>query len=778
MFKTRKEMNGEDYGATIPLNRGGQRYTINEVFDVWYQNQSQILAADVELPVKNGENYKLTRPREIYHLELAPRGLDENGTAANEMASVEDSLASTALDDSSMASQQPESTPVAQTLTAAPLPTLPPGLAPPTMESPSNVPLLTPDKIEWYYIDPLGTEQGPFNGDLMQEWLTGGYLDLELRIRRKEERNYKPLKQLCEAVQNYIQPFKVPLPDLNHQPALPQFISHHPLPQQTQLHQILSHGPGNLGSASMRLNQLGSQTNLFGNDFINPDPFAVSAPGSSAYPNPSGFGNMDPMHQNLGFPLNMPTLLQQQIQHQQHAQPGLSRNNSGWGLDGANGLMGGSSPGTPVSVNPVLSGQINQPTPISPWLTGVQSLSRVNSPFVPSSTITKESSEPHTDDHVLDGIHSSVVTDILGDVEEAKIPVVAEQAPAVPEPVAETVEESIPEPATEAPAPAPAPVEIEQEQPVEVEEAEKIEIAESLKPAVPSQQELAPWASSAATNSPALTLKEIQALEAEKMEKQRQIQLQLKEQQMQQAAVLKQFAVEDKPVEKPFLPKSSSWATNAPSTPTKTLAEIQREEAEAAKAKSVKTKVSVSSARPSSFASALANSVPEENSAWTTVTAKKPVAKKPTASQILTPSVPTKTNPQLLRSVSAQRPVSSVNNNAVREEFLIWARSSMTNLYPTVSKDDLLDIFITLPASSADSSSLIAETIYSSSATMDGRRFAQEFLKRRQKVDQQIGKNDEGAWSAAIASSADKSVTVDEDGWSTTVKSKKKGKKF
>lgn len=101
----------------------------------------------------------------------------------------------------------------------------------------------------------------------------------------------------------------------------------------------------------------------------------------------------------------------------------------------------------------------------------------------------------------------------------------------------------------------------------------------------------------------------------------------------------------------------------------------------------------------------------------------------------------------------------------------------MTNLYPTVSKDDLLDIFITLPASSPDSPQLIAETIYSSSATMDGRRFAQEFLKRRQKVDQQINSTDDVAWTSAIISSANKVQTVDEDGWSTNVKSKKKGKK-
>ncbi len=150
-----------------------------------------------------------------------------------------------------------------------------------------------------------------------------------------------------------------------------------------------------------------------------------------------------------------------------------------------------------------------------------------------------------------------------------------------------------------------------------------------------------------------------------------------------------------------------------------------------------------------------------------------PVTKKSTINVATTSA--SKTTPQLLRSVSANKQnTTSVNAQGVREDFLVWARSNMTSLYPTVSKEDLLDIFITLPPNSSDSASLIAETIYSSSATMDGRRFAQEFLKRRQKVDQQIGGGDHVSWSAAIISSADKVPTVDEDGWSTSLKSKKK----
>ncbi|PYD23880.1 hypothetical protein DND67_30350 [Pseudomonas syringae pv. pisi] len=100
----------------------------------------------------------------------------------------------------------------------------------------------------------------------------------------------------------------------------------------------------------------------------------------------------------------------------------------------------------------------------------------------------------------------------------------------------------------------------------------------------------------------------------------------------------------------------------------------------------------------------------------------------------------------------------------------------MTNLYPSVSKNDLLEVFTTLPLH-PDSAQLISETIYSSSATMDGRRFAQEFMKRRQGVEKQVGAGNSELWSVAIASSADKVPVTDDEGWSTSVKSKKKGRK-
>lgn len=702
-----------------------------------------------------------------------------------------------------------------QTLTPSASSHPPPGMTS-TLQNINAVPLLTSDKINWFYVDPLGTEQGPFNGDTMQEWLTGGYLHLDLNIRRLEESSYRPLKELCEKVQNYIQPFKVPLPDLTvrsapvaeTRPLFPPFGSQGQVPQfsslgqqqqqQSQFHPLLSGGP-NLGRINSGLGHSQQQSGLFGNDFMSNDPF--SAQGFQNSPGANQFG-IDSINRNLGFnsglQINtMPALLQLQIQQQQ-SQPGLSRNNSGWGsLDHSTGLMSNSNPATPLSVNPVLPGQITQPTPISPWISGgIQSLSRVSSPFVASSTISNNNSNSNNnvssaevidtvaaddvvvnDDHVLSNMHSSVVNDFLDDDHfKQEVP-----APALATEKSEKTENS--EPAVnEQQAKAGPEQEAEPEQELEDEEIVSAPVVETLKPSVPNQQELAPWASSKnpeAEQKPAMTLKEIQQLEAERLEKQKQLLAQQRAEVNRAWAQAEEKAAAEQKV--PALPPTTSWgAVPVQTVAKKTLAEIQKEEAEAAAARAKAAKASAAASglpvQKASFASALtASSTPKDDGVWQTVAVKKPTVKKPVAPSITNAASSSRATPQVLRSVSATRPaVSGSNSLALREDFLIWARSNMTNLYPTVSKDDLLDMFITLPASSSDSGALIAETIYASSATMDGRRFAQEFLKRRQKVDQQIGKDDDVSWSSAIISSADKLTTVDEDGWSTNVKSKKK----
>ncbi|KAK6461900.1 hypothetical protein DFJ63DRAFT_206126 [Scheffersomyces coipomensis] len=828
--------------TTIPPNKGGKRYTMNEVFQVWYDNKEEILNPKFELPVQHNENYKLSKPTQIYHLDLQPEGstgVEPEPQPEKEQLSVDQkssldqfqgqdqgqltsSLDQLGINDLSSSESPAIANPIVpnsfvdnNTLGSNIIQNGPPGMnqgppPPPPQQIPPSLtpPLITSDKIEWYYIDPHGTEQGPFNGDLMQEWLSGGYLHLDLQIRRKEETTYRTVKQLCDSVQNYVQPFKVPLIDLNAppppppQPSLIQPPFSHLPKQQSQFQQFLS--------GNSRLNN--PQSSLFGNDFINNDPFANPL-SQSTFQNPTTTSNqfgIDTLnqhhhlhnhHQTFANPLQ--SILQQQVQ-----QPSLSRNNSGWGSTGLDttGGFGNSNPSTPVSTT---LPQINQPTPLSPWLSGIPSSSRTNSPFVPSSTnnvevVDDQKNHRVTDDHVLNEIHTSVVTDILNDEdhhfgkEKATTTTTAAAAPVVSEKKvnasAPVVEKSVKgdEPRYELKG---APIKKESSEGAPTKSVVKSAVAASsttVEPTPAPKQELAPWAVKPEQAKPSLTLKEIQNLEAERSEKQK-AQLRLEQQQQQQVQQVQQskaWASIDEPViveKAPALPKTSSWASNSainsPVVSKKTLADIQREEAEAAAA--AKLAGRSSAATKNSFANVIANptAVPREDlGAWTTVASKRAAVKKPqpVAQVITNSSAASKTNPQLLRSVSATKTVvSSVNDTALREEFLIWARSQMTNLYPTVSKDDLLDIFVTLPATSSDSSQLISETIYSSSATMDGRRFAQEFLKRRQRVDQQVSNQDEEAWSASIISSANKVSTVDEDGWSTSVKSKKKNtKKF
>lgn len=817
---------------TIPANKDGKRYTMNEVFEVWYDNKDQIL--NTEVPVSSDEPYKLAKPEQIYHLDLQSKSNNADELHKETTKELTDSLdkltiggdseIENATQGSGIASIQTAVTDPGTATIASSIGQAPPGMTPlpkdlPSVESKFK-PLLTSDKIEWYYIDPSGNEQGPFNGDMMQEWLAGGYLNLDLQIRRKEENGFKSLRELCENLLNYVTPFKVPLPDLTTASnSGSQFFPNDLLnnnfpPFQSNL---LSSLGGNVSHSNISHGNL-SQSNLFGNDFMKSDPFSTTSLAPVNQTSTQGFGGsttfgidtfnqqpstgLDAFNHNLSFP-SMPSILQQQIHQQQ--QPTLSRVNSGWGVDTSTSsiLQSGSNPQTPIGGHAPLPSQISQPVPNSPWLPSAvaQSHSRVNSPFtsttnlnlvgqdslsvqhdvdanqitgvatqIPASSIGSATVEiaPQLEDPVLEEIHSSVVTDFLNDEEPKNV-----------NPLNESIQSEVVVP--QKPVMEEQPV-ASQPQPVEEKEIQDSAKPVDLKPSAPPA--LAPWAApKQSSQKPVLTLKEIQRIEAERLAEQKKIEAQIKNEQAAKAWATAAAVEKQAKIERAATVLPSSWGTTSSAPVTKTLAEIQKEEAERAKAKLA---VAANSATKlgstnTSFANAAANSIPRDDGpAWTTVASKKqassPIVKKASANVVT--SFASKTTPQLLRSVSANKQnTTSINAQSVREDFLVWARSNMTSLYPTVSKEDLLDIFITLPPNSSDSASLIAETIYSSSATMDGRRFAQEFLKRRQKVDQQIGGGDHVSWSAAIISSADKVPTVDEDGWSTSQKSKKKNNK-
>jgi len=65
-------------------------------------------------------------------------------------------------------------------------------------------------------------------------------------------------------------------------------------------------------------------------------------------------------------------------------------------------------------------------------------------------------------------------------------------------------------------------------------------------------------------------------------------------------------------------------------------------------------------------------------------------------------------------------------------EFLNWLNDSLKGLHNSVSVEEIMNMLLTFPIE-ADASirEIISETIYTNSTTMDGRRFAEEFVSRR-----------------------------------------------
>lgn len=867
-FRSRKDgydlnVDSMDSMVTNPVNQNSKRYTMKQAFDVWYANKESILF-DVSVGVHHGENYKLARPHQLYHLDMhqlnpvkAQEDQKDASSADSENHNGSSRETSFLHQDVLPVTQEFLSLSVVKDVDNTSGSQDKPLLKPPNLPHPASAfstsrvngidglsPLIQPESIQWIYLDASGNEQGPFAGDVMQEWLGDGYLSPDLKIRRQEQLTFVTLRSFCESINNYILPFKTPLP-----PVLDSSQGSVGNPNQ------LVGTPGAFGdqvsdsvSAQATGVSMGS-SGLFGTSQQTPG--AIPQPqlqnlfNSKMYPQilpNNGFGGaglrtlssnlmfdyngskdyslmnqlfaggsqfgLDALNQNIGGgfgQLHMPSLLHQQIHGQQ---PVLSRSSSGWAVETniPAQLPQAPVPGAPTPLSISQSGLggsgMSQPSPMSPWINRVSS-SRAASPFIPATSLSNE-------DTVLSDIHSSMVTGILNDEEPAisyfqPRDVLGESGlnSKMDDATSKSTVNAAPTQAPQQHEPATVPV-ANPTKAFPKQEPEKPKVNEKVEPAVKAASQvpekvqkviktveeptssplvatvLAPWAKkNQEPEAPTLSLKEVQRLEAEVSEKEKQTKAEIQ----REIALANAIAAskEEKYGSAEKIP-SFNWAANSQESVTKkTLAEIQKEEEEAARSRALKKASVASGIAKSSLASTLASTVSKDDfgGAWTAVTKKPTVKKAPQQSVtpvVLYSQMSGVINPQTLRSASSQDTVISVNANALKEEFLVWARSAMTNLYPSVSKNDLLEVFTTLPLH-GDSQQLISETIYSSSATMDGRRFAQEFLKKRQQVERQIGSNAVGSWSSAIASSADKTPIVDDDGWSTSVKSKKKNRK-
>ncbi|GAV28792.1 hypothetical protein PMKS-002268 [Pichia membranifaciens] len=306
-----------------------------------------------------------------------------------------------------------------------------------------------------------------------------------------------------------------------------------------------------------------------------------------------------------------------------------------------------------------------------------------------------------------------------------------------------------------------------------------------------TKSDIAPWASVSQTIKPFKTLEEIQQEEKSKRENELKERRRLEENDRLLASrlalqetlptvnvngkktIVSLSALSNNASAKTKLPSNSTWAINAvsPQLPTKSLDEIQKEELEAARkqeeaaavAKVQKSIAEAISNQQKTFATSIANENSSTDNAWTIVSKKL----RPTIATVSSSSKENVTkgstlNPSSLRSMSAPMHSTTVAKPAAASatssyvaptvpsvsissfpppvvDFLGWSRTQLTGLYSTVNKEDVLQIMMQLPVGT-ETQEIIADTIYSNSGTMDGRRFASEFMKKRGKIEDTIKK--------------------------------------
>lgn len=82
----------------------------------------------------------------------------------------------------------------------------------------------SPENQQWLYLDPNGNVQGPFPATSMQSWYEQQYLYMDLLVRRKEDPQFRPLYSVVQETSDSVTPFLVPPPLVRstpHTPTLP-----------------------------------------------------------------------------------------------------------------------------------------------------------------------------------------------------------------------------------------------------------------------------------------------------------------------------------------------------------------------------------------------------------------------------------------------------------------------------------------------------------------------------------------------------------------------------
>ncbi|KAK9321676.1 hypothetical protein V1517DRAFT_325843 [Lipomyces orientalis] len=559
-----------------------------------------------------------------------------------------------------------------------PPPPPPPGLSLPPILVPAPL-------IQWVYLDNSGAMQGPFPGPMMHEWYVNQWLTPDLKIRRVEENEYYTLAEFQGLVGNDIDPFMVPLPrfDLDMQ---------QPFQQQQQQQETI------LGKS-----QAGQKDNKD----------EVAQPALDK-PVPEEEENLTAVPEPIATPV------------------AKSKPTARLELEPESETM----PRQEIAVKPTL-----EPSP--------------------APEPVDEPEEPATQQQT--GWDVPAVVDNSWGVPEVDNSWAT--APAAPSPSKPSTTTGASGKHKLQPLP-PAPTLLTKLG------GESVSPAATPSPTAHTSVPIAPWAKNATEKkTKTLSLKEIEEREArtKKLQEQR-----LQQQQQQELLLLQRKAAEIDLTNgnvitddlsgssgsiPPGLPRTSTWAkaVNSPSV-KKTLAQIQKEEEEARQRKATTAAAANSNTMPgvmtaqgrkyaeimstkpttpvglSRTATASVNS--SSGDAWTTI---GPGGKKAGTTTSATGTTSTanirRTVSTPVSTVTVARKTAVVKPSVSTDEFFKWCRLTLKGVNSGVNAEELLTMLLSLPLAGPETVEIIADTVYANSTMMDGRRFAEEFVKRRKAVE-------------------------------------------
>ncbi|ANB13918.1 Smy2p [Sugiyamaella lignohabitans] len=763
---------------------------------------------------------------------------------------------------------------------------------PPGIPSPQpNPPLILPENVQWVYKDPSGVEQGPFSGKLMHDWYTGNWLKEDLLIKRIGETDYITLHDFKLKIGNFTEPFRVPLP-----PVLPPSLPP-PFGQQQQQPSPFGHGIpyfDDLQRDVFRQHhhqaqqplQLPNQHQQFG----GAAPVIPSAWGASGSPvvSPGPMSPISPWGQPIQ-PVHQPAthsqsnFFQDQPLHSQLA-PVLSHSSQDTSAAAATAAsVANSAVGSPVqepSSGPLgqslwkgldsVQRDLSSSGSVADIINNAENLSlnddiKAQTQAEPVSEETSTGASSTKSEDNSESKRELTKAEIKKAKKKAKAELQSAAAAAVAAAAAERAEKANNKQEHSEPTASTDDDSADQTTKTATSSVEStpvtsgsnsthaatstvastgstghghtLTLSTTTSPTATAAPALAPWAKKD-TKPKALSLKEIQELEASERAKQTAKQQELVQQQLLAARLA--GGVSSSSTSGPILPSGAKWASsmNSAASPKKTLAEIQREEELAAAAAAKKKAQALAQAQAQTISSPIAGTtastgVPTGASGATPtispIAASLPFGKK--YAEIVTPGAPSSVRPGVSSATSSSlatglsstgapawttvgpggRKVSSpattgvaasiaaggssplkraISSTTLRpaaapvptaprvltasDEFLQWCKGALQDLNAGINQTELLSILLSLPAT-PDSKEIIAETIYSNSSTMDGRRFADEFLKKRNVADKE--KSGE-TWSDVLQRNATAPPKpVENDGWNPAFKVVKKKNK-